>query len=130
MARILIIDDEEPVRSMLRQMLEGAGYEVEEASDGDEGIRLFRSKPADLVVTDLLMPNKGGLVTISELRREHPAVRVIAISGGGRNGKLNFLSTARTFAGVRTLRKPFRRAELLEMVADVLASDPTRPWTP
>lgn len=129
-ARILIIDDEEPVRSMLRQMLEGAGYDVQEACDGDEGLRLFRTNPADLVVTDLLMPNKGGLITISELRRDHPDARVIAISGGGRNGKLNFLSTARTFPGVRTLRKPFRRAELLDVVAEVLAAEPTHIWTP
>jgi hypothetical protein len=69
-------------------------------------------------------------VTISELRQEYPDTRVIAISGGGRNGKLNFLSTAKTFSGVRTLRKPFRRIELLQTVEELLGAAPTRPWTP
>ncbi len=122
MARILIIDDEQQVRAMMRQMLERAGHEVDEASDGEAGLRSFQRKSADLVITDILMPVKGGLVTIAELRRDHPGVKVIAISGGGRNGKLNFLSTAKTFPGVRVLRKPFRRAELLETVKETLTT--------
>jgi CheY-like chemotaxis protein len=120
MRRILIIDDEVPVREMLRQMLEREGYEVSEAEDGESGLKLYRSAPADLVITDILMPGKGGLVAISDLRREFPKVSIIAISGGGRSGKLNFLATARTFPGVRTLRKPFRRSELLDAVRESL----------
>lgn len=121
MARILVIDDEEPVRAMLREMLQRAGHEVTEAADGDAGLSAFRSQPPDLVITDILMPAKGGLVTIKEIRSLDPAARIIAISGGGKTGKLSFLSTARTFPGVKTLRKPFRRAELLGLVEEVLA---------
>lgn len=120
MARILIIDDEEPVRVMLRQMLEREGHEVVEAACGDEGLALYRAQPTELVITDILMPRTGGLVAISELRKEFPSARIIAISGGGRDGRLNFLATAKTFPGVLTLRKPFQRAELLQAVAILL----------
>lgn len=122
MAKVLIIDDEEPVRLMLRQMLERAGHQVAEARDGDEGIEAYRRAPADLVITDILMPNKGGLAAIGELRREFPSTRIIAISGGGRGGKLMFLASARTYPGVVTLKKPFTRNELMEAVTAVLAS--------
>lgn len=120
MARILVIDDEEPVRAMIRQMLERAGHGVEEAEDGEAGIRAYRAHPCDLVITDILMPKKGGLVAIKEMREAFPDARVIAISGGGRTGRLSFLSTARTFPGVRTLKKPFRRSDLLSLVDEVL----------
>ena len=69
MTRILIIDDEAPVRDLLRQMLEKEGYEVVEAREGDIGIRLFRENPADLIITDILMPEKEGIETILELRK-------------------------------------------------------------
>lgn len=121
MARILIIEDEPQVREMIRQTLERAGHEVAEAGDGEEGLRIFAEKPADLVVTDILMPKKGGLVTILELRQHHPALKIIAMSGGGRSGKLNFLSTAQTFPGVRAFRKPFRKTEFLAAVDELLA---------
>jgi len=121
MAHILVIDDEEPVRSLIREILERAGHIVAEAADGEIGLQTFRLHPADLVITDILMPNKGGLVAIKELRESFPKVRVIAISGGGRTGRMSFLSTARTFPGVRTLKKPFRRTELLTLVDQALA---------
>jgi len=123
MARILVIDDEEPVRAMIREMLERVGHTVEEAADGEEGIRAFQRHPADLVITDILMPNKGGLVAIRELREASPSAPIIAISGGGRTGRMNFLSTAQTFPGVHPLKKPFRRAELMSLV-DRLLSEP------
>lgn len=122
MARILVIDDEEPVREMLRQMLERAGHEVLQACDGDEGVAVHKRSQVDLVITDILMPRKGGLVTISELRRDRPDMKIIAMSGGGRTGKLNFLSTAKTFPGVKTLRKPFRQSEVLDAVREILSS--------
>lgn len=125
MARILVIDDEEPVRTLVREMLQRAGHEVEEAFDGDQGLASFHRHPADLVITDILMPTKGGLVTIKELRAAVPDVKIIAMSGGGKTGKLSFLSTARTFPGVRTLKKPFRRSELLNLVEATLAGLPS-----
>ena len=118
--RILIIDDEAPVRDMLRQMLEKEGYEVVEAPEGNAGIRLFRDNPTDLVITDILMPDKEGIETILELQKTFPQVKIIAISGGGRI-KLNVLPVAKAFGALRTLAKPFERKELLEAVRAVLA---------
>ncbi|MBE0617583.1 MAG: response regulator [Proteobacteria bacterium] len=126
MARILIIDDEEDVRSTLRQMLEVAGHQVDEAAEGEEGVRRFSLRPHDLVITDILMPVKGGLTTIREIRERYPQAKILAISGGGKDKKLSFLSTARTFPGVRTLGKPFSRADLLTTVQELLASEPAQ----
>ncbi|MDF1555741.1 MAG: response regulator [Deferrisomatales bacterium] len=123
MAGILVVDDEEDMRSMLTQMLERAGHQVTTATDGQEAIEAFRAAPPDVLLIDVLMPIKGGLVAISEIRKGAPTARIIAMSGGGRNGKLNFLSTAQTFPGVRTVRKPFRRQQLLALVGEVLSQD-------
>ena len=120
MARILIIDDEPQMRAMLRQMLERAGYEVMDAPDGDEGIRLYRQDQADLIIMDILMPEKEGLETIMELRNDFPDVKIFAVSGGGRRGKLNYLSYASDFGALRTFTKPFEREELLRAVEEVL----------
>lgn len=122
MAKILIADDEAPVREVLRDLLTDAGYEVEEAVDGEEALRRFRATTPDLVITDILMPKAGGLNLLRELRELAPSLPVIAISGGGKDGKLNFLSTAAMFPGVRTLKKPFHMTELLRLVDDGLAS--------
>ncbi|GAB6062822.1 response regulator [Deferrisoma palaeochoriense] len=124
MAKILVVDDEEHVRDVVRQMLEQAGHEVREAADGEQALALYRSWPPDAVLTDILMPNKGGLVLIKELRERDPRLPIVATSGGGRTGKLNFLSTARTFKGVVTLKKPFSRRELLDAVNQALAGGP------
>ena len=75
MARILIIDDESQIRSMLRLMLERVGYKVVEAPDGIEGIRKYREKPTDLIITDLIMPNKDGIGVIIDLKKEFPEVK-------------------------------------------------------
>jgi len=121
MANILVMDDEEPIRSMVRQMLERSGHTVRDAADGAEGVALFRASRPDLVITDILMPNMGGLVAIKEIRQLDPGAKILAISGGGKDGKLNFLSTARTFEGLQTLRKPFTRSQLLTAVNELLA---------
>ena len=122
MQRILVIDDEAPMREMLAGMLGQEGYEVDSASDGDAGLEAFRRCRPDVVVTDILMPRTGGLVAIREMRDLDPEVKIVAISGGGRDGKLNFLSTARTFPGVQTLQKPFRHTELIAAVRSVLGA--------
>ena len=97
MERILIIDDEQQIRSMLRLMLEREGYEVVEAPDGIEGIRVYRRKPADLIITDLIMPNKDGIGMIIELRKEFPDVKIIAMSGGGLNKPEGYLKGAKNW---------------------------------
>jgi DNA-binding response OmpR family regulator len=120
MARILIIDDEAPVRDILRQMLEREGHEVVDAPDGAIGLKLFYENPTDLIITDILMPEKEGIEIILELRKTAPGVKIIAISGGGRTGKLDVLPIAKSFGALRTLAKPFERQELLEAVREML----------
>ena len=120
MARILIIDDEDQPRRMLQQVLIRAGYEVIEARDGNQGLQLFRASPTDLIITDILMPEKEGLETIIDLRREFPAVKIIAISGGGRTGNLNFLEVAKRLGAQRTLQKPFELQEMIAAVRELL----------
>jgi len=95
MERILIIDDESQIRSMLRLMLERAGYEVVEASDGIDGIRIYRQNPTDLIITDLIMPNKDGIGMIIDLKKEFPEVKIIAMSGGGLNKPEGYLQGAK-----------------------------------
>jgi CheY-like chemotaxis protein len=119
-ARILIIDDEDQPRRMLQQVLIRVGYDVVEARDGNEGLQLFRASPTDLIITDILMPEKEGLETIIDLRREFPAVKIIAISGGGRTGNLNFLEVAKRLGAQRTLQKPFELQEMIAAVRDLL----------
>src|SRR5262249_15356741 len=77
---ILVIDDEEPVRTVLRQMLEKEGYNVEEAADGAVGLSLLQDHPIDLIITDLFMPEKEGIETMREVRRSFPQVKIIAMS--------------------------------------------------
>ena len=122
MASILIIDDDAQFRAMLRQMLSRAGYEVLEASNGKEGMRIYRDKPADLVITDLIMPEKEGIETISDLRREFPDVKIVAISGGGKMGPEDYLRGAKLLGAQRILTKPVEKEEILEAVRELINS--------
>jgi DNA-binding NtrC family response regulator len=120
MARILIIDDESQIRSMLRLMLERVGYEIAEAPDGIEGIRQYRENPADLIMTDLLMPNNDGIGMIIDLKKEFPNVKIIAMSGGGVNRPEGYLDGAKKLGATRTLTKPIDRDEMLKAVKETL----------
>lgn len=113
---IVVVDDDEEVRQTLVRILEGVGHTVHPAADGDSGIALCDSVAPDLVITDILMPEKEGIETIRELKRLHPSLRIVAISGGGRAGILDFLDMARALGADEVLQKPFRRSELLEVV--------------
>jgi DNA-binding NtrC family response regulator len=126
MARILIIDDEDQIRSMLRLMLERVGYEVAEAPDGMEGIRQYRENPADLIITDLIMPNKDGIGMIIDLKKEFPEIKIIAMSGGGVNRPEGYLNGAMKLGATRTLTKPIDRDEMLKAVRETL-KDKTAP---
>lgn len=122
MKRILVIDDDIQVRQLLKQILEQAGYEVAEAPDGKVGIRLYRDKPADLIITDIIMPEKEGVETIIELRRDFPDVKIIAISGGSRGiDAQNCLSYVKQLGVMRTFAKPVDRGELLVAVEELLS---------
>jgi len=121
MPLILVIDDDEQMRRMIRTMLERAGYDVLEAADGRIGMKLFRQAPTDLVITDIVMPEMEGLETIMALKRESPPVKIIAISGGARMQPGDYLIVAKELGAHRTLTKPFRRHALLEAVKELLA---------
>lgn len=130
MASILIIDDEEDIRDALQMVLERAGYEVKVASNGDEALKLQREQPAQLVITDIIMPEKDGVLTIKEMREEYPGLRIIAISGGGgveplayKPGAITttaYLAAAKEVGADRVFTKPFDRKDLIQAVADLL----------
>jgi DNA-binding NtrC family response regulator len=113
-ATILIIDDEEIIRVLLRSALEAAGYEVTEASNGHEGLERYRQRPTDLVITDILMPEMNGLDMLLELTREFLHAKVIAISGAG--GEKNVLNVAKLLGARQTFQKPFSIQHLLGAV--------------
>jgi DNA-binding response OmpR family regulator len=120
MARILIIDDESLIRDLLKKILEREGYEIVTASGGEEGIKIHRENPADLIITDLIMPGKEGIETIMELRRDFKDVKIIAMSGGGRIDPETYLQLAKTLGAIKTIAKPFDRIELLKTIHELL----------
>jgi DNA-binding NtrC family response regulator len=113
-ATILIIDDEEPIRALLRFALEAAGYEVTEAANGRQGLDLYRQRPTDLIIADMLMPELNGLDLLLELTREFLHAKVIAISGAG--GEQNVLDVAKLLGARQTFEKPFSIPQLLDAV--------------
>lgn len=121
MQSILVIDDDKLMRMALAKILISAGYTVVEASDGDEGLSLQRSQSFDLIITDLIMPDKEGIQIIRELRKENNKVRIIAMSAGGRGGATDYLKWARLMGAKQCLSKPIKREELLNAVSAVLA---------
>lgn len=122
MPSILLVDDDEQLRTMLSEVLRRAGYEVQEACNGNEATKMYSSHQTDLVITDLIMPDKEGLETIREIRHTNPGVRIIAMSGGGRNGFVNYLRVAKTFGAQVVIEKPFSHQEILEAIRHVLAA--------
>ncbi len=122
MARILVIEDETYIRDLYRRFLEQAGHEVIEAPDGEIGMRLYRQSAPDLVITDIIMPEKEGIETIMDLRKDSPGLKIIAISGGGKAmSSSTCLNLAKGLGASKTLAKPFTRQELLDAVTEVLA---------
>jgi len=115
MSRILIVDDDEQLRTMLRMFLQSAGHEVLEASDGRLIGKALEQHP-DLIVTDVLMPGTDGLEVIIELRRKNPNVRIIAMSGGGSIKGQSYLTLAEKLGAKSSLAKPFSKSEFLDAV--------------
>ncbi len=120
MASILILDDEEAMREALRMVLEEDGHEVSEASDGISGIALYREQPTDIVVTDLIMPQKDGIETIRDLRREFPRLKIIALSGRGGTAINANLERAKRVGADVTILKPCEPEEIREAIRDLM----------
>lgn len=123
MPKILIIDDDEMIRDMLRQMLESNGYEVEDASNGTEALKKFKNNGVDLIITDIIMPEKEGIETIIEFRQLYPTVKIIAMSGGGIVGPESYLRIAKTLGADMTFSKPIDKDDLLAHVKAILTQN-------
>jgi two-component system response regulator (stage 0 sporulation protein F) len=114
MASILIVDDEAPIRTLLRSILEADGHQVREAANGQIGLTLYRQAPADLVITDILMPERDGMEVTLALTQEFLDARVIAMTGA--NGDQNFLNVAKLFGARQVIQKPFTVEDVRRLV--------------
>jgi YesN/AraC family two-component response regulator len=120
MTKILLVEDDALVREALKRVLKEGGYTVFEASDGEEGLSLFSEICPDLVITDIIMPNRDGLETIMEIKRRSPDTTVVAISGGGYIKGEDYLGVAGRLGAAKTLIKPFGSKTLLETLDGLL----------
>jgi DNA-binding response OmpR family regulator len=123
MARILLIEDNDGLRAILAEHLFLAGHTVIEASDGRQGLDRFRRAGADVVVTDIVMPETEGLEVLREIRNAQPPVPVISISGGGLGSGEDYLAMARVLGAATVLLKPFSPAVLVAAIAELLPGD-------
>ena len=122
MARVLLVDDDDQVRMMLSESLRLEGYEVEEAVNGREAVELYRKHTPDLVIMDIIMPERDGVEAMHVLRKEFPEARVIAISGGSANISGDYLlGTAEALGAVKAFAKPVDMGELLAVVAELVS---------
>jgi len=127
MARILVVDDDALVREMMRVMLEGSGHAVAEAGDGMAALDFLAAEPADLMIADIMMPELDGIGLIVAVRKRHPNLRVLCVSGGGRDFKADYLPIAEKLGADMVLAKPFKAKQLIAAVDAVLRDDSRRP---
>lgn len=123
MAKILIIDDDPSILTMLKRMLEKAGYEVDTASNGSEGLVRIESCLPDLLVTDIVMPEKEGLELIFYLRANNPGLKIVAISGGGRFHYEGYLTSAKLLGADLIFQKPIVHKEFVQAVTDLINTE-------
>lgn len=121
MKKILVIDDDELMNKSIVHLLSEAGYEAQGALDGNSGLHLLKMNSFDLIVTDIVMPEKEGLETIMAIREISKTLPIIAISGGGKRGQEVYLQTAREFGANFAFQKPFNTEKFLEAVRECLA---------
>jgi CheY-like chemotaxis protein len=117
---ILVVDDDALVQTALKAVLERGGYQVVQAADGNACLAQLQQNKVDLVLLDILMPDKEGIETLIEMKRDYPALHVIAMSGGGRRSKSDFLAIAKKFGADATINKGFGASEILELVGTQL----------
>jgi len=129
MTRVIIIDDEKDIRFVLKEILVRAGFDVEVAGNGSDGLNLLRQQSADLVVTDVIMPGQDGVQTVHDIRREFPKMKIIVISGGGSVSPTDYepeaikttayLASASAAGADLTLTKPFDRKHFIKAVREL-----------
>lgn len=129
MARILVIEDDIQLQKMIHKMLTREGYKVQVAGNGIEGIKCYQKTPADLVITDIIMPKKSGIETISELKESFPEVTIIAMSGSGQ-ADIKLLEIAETLGAKRTINKPFKRDKFIATVKEVIEESSQKLYLP
>ena len=121
MAHVVVIDDQEPIRRLVRRALEKDGHEVLEAGEGEAGMALLDRAPVDVVITDIFMPGMDGIQVLREIRKRFPAVKVIAMSGGDSSGLMDLRHDAELLGAVKSLSKPFTAREVVDVVRSVLS---------
>jgi CheY-like chemotaxis protein len=126
-ARIIVVDDDASLRTLLRALLEDAGHEVVEAADGKAALQAIGDGGADIVLTDLFMPGMDGIELIRAIRREHPTLNVVALSGGGFSGTIDLLPVARRLGAVEIVNKPFTLTTIRAAVERALLPPSDRP---
>lgn len=116
---VLLVDDDALFRNLINNALQKQGYQTSIACNGDEALKKIRDGAFDLLVTDILMPEKEGIELIQEVRLTNPKLKIIAISSGGQTGYTSFLRIAETFGADASLKKPFTADELIEKVKEI-----------
>jgi CheY-like chemotaxis protein len=130
MARILVVDDDQPIRELVKECLEKLGHQVIEAGDGAVAIIAFKQQPFDLIITDIYMPEADGISLLRELRKQRHNAKVIAVSGGSTLVKKDFLDTAMQLGAVAAIYKPFSLDQLQQEVSRALGGMVTNPSSP
>ena len=120
MAHILVIEDSRDIRTLVSNILTRAGHEVCEAPDGHAGVEAYREAPTDLVITDIFMPKKAGIETITDLQEIDEDVKIVAMTAHGTEEQYDFLRVARAQGAVQTIEKPFSAADLIRVVSEAL----------
>ena len=119
--RVLVVDDNPDMRSFVKLVLERAGFEAQVAADGQRALDLQRERPADVLITDIFMPESDGIELIARFKSGFPQVKIIAMSGGGHVSKKDYLPVAADIGADAVLRKPFAAGTLLRMLQDLVA---------
>ena len=120
MARVLVVDDDGMIRDVVRRVLERAGHEVIEAAEGSEGLRKLKESTVDLMIVDVMMPKKGGIETLMELRKSQPGIKTIVITGKVDTDSASFKNLVHAFGVSRVFPKPFDLNELSSTVENLL----------
>lgn len=124
MYKILVVDDEDDIREAFCKYLSRNGFDAKEAADGNKAWKILQAESIDLVVTDIIMPDKEGVELILETRAKYPKIKIIAMSGGGKNiDAQDALSFVENLGISSTFQKPFNRSDMLEAIQKALDDD-------